>query len=216
VGLTRGTKPGTILGEALRTATQMWGFHSSIMGRYIVPAARGYAGQSPVALMAHFILATTLGGAFSLEAKQIASGRSPRSFVDEDGNFDPKIWLASALQGGGLGIYGDFLFGEMNRNDQKFTLSDLAGPGVSELETMGELVQAAISGDETHLPMTALNFAARNTPFANVWYSRIALDYLILWRLQEAVEPGYLARHEQRLEQNQHTQSLLAPATVTQ
>lgn len=217
VGLTRGSKPGTLLGEAIRTFTQFWSFNQAVIGRHLAPAARGYAGQKPVALLAHLILATTLGGYASIQAKQIAKGREPRSLFKDgelDGEAAGKLWIAALLQGGGLGIYGDFLFGEANRNGLGFSFGSLAGPGVSELEAAAQLVRSAVSGDVADLPADMVRIGVRNAPFANLWYTRLALDYLVLWRLQEAMSPGYLNRYQSRVEDQENTSFLVEPTSA--
>jgi hypothetical protein len=230
VGLTRGLKAGTVMGEAIRLFTQFWSFNQAIIGRHIVPAARGYAGAKPVSLLAHLILATTLGGYLSLQAKQIAKGRSPRALHDEDGSLSlvvgdehgfhfgrlGSVWLASLLQGGGLGIYGDYLFGEANRNGLGATLSSFGGPAVSELEAVGQVVRSAVSGNEDDAAGDLARIGARNVPFANLWYARVGLDYFINWRLQEALSPGYLDRYQRRVEEREGSTFFIPPTEAAQ
>lgn len=213
-GLTRGAKPGTVLGEAIRLFTQFWSFPQAVIGRHMAPAMRGYAGRSPAALMAQLVLATTLGGYMSLQAKQIVKGRAPRRFTDDEGHLDGGLFVASMLQGGGLGIYGDFLFGEANRNGLGFSVGSLAGPAVSELEAAAQIVRAAISGDTEDLPADIVRLGVRNAPFVNLWYTRLALDYTILWRLQEALSPGYLERYQRRVEDQENTRFLVEPTSA--
>jgi len=226
VGLTRGLKPGTVAGEAVRTFTQFWSFSQAVIGRHIAPAARGYAGQSPVALMAHLIVASTALGYLSLQAKQLAKGRELRPIEDDDGNsMAPSLFLASMLQGGGLGIYGDFLFGEANRNGLPATLSSLAGPAVSDAERLFSIVNQAVWGagigedDEEKQAASrrdaagdAARFGITMLPGANIWYTRWALDYLVLFRMQEAMSPGYLERYEKRVERQTGAGFMVSPS----
>jgi hypothetical protein len=44
----------------------------------------------------------------------------------------------------------------------------------------------------------ALNLITGNTPFANLWFVRPAMDALILNSLREAASPGYLQRQRKR------------------
>ena len=76
------------------------------------------------------IAGTTLMGYIVLQAKQIAAGKEPRKVDSVNDAY--KILLASAMQGGGAGIYGDFLFGQANRYGGG-TLETLAGPGLGTL-----------------------------------------------------------------------------------
>ncbi len=215
VAMTRGTKPGTVWGESVRAFTQFWSFSAAILGRHITPAARGYAGQTPVALLAHVILASTALGYLALQAKQIAKGREPRPLFDEDGEFvGGELFMASLLQGGGLGIYGDWLFGEANRNGMGFSVGSLGGPAVSEMERLTTIVRKAVSGDPGQLedlPSDVINGVKANTPFLNLFYARAAMDYLIFYRLQEATNPGSVARYEKRVERDTGAGWLVRP-----
>lgn len=216
VGLTRGIRPGTVWGEAVRAFTQFWSFSAAIMGRHVGPALRGYAGQKPVALMAHLILASTLMGYVSLQAKQVAKGREPRPWTDDEGEWQGgSLFIASLLQGGGLGIYGDFLFSEANRNGLGFSIGALAGPAVGELERVATMVRKAASGDPDQiedLPADLFRGVKANVPFLNLFYARAPLDYVILYRMQEAISPGSVARYEDRIERETGADFLWSPA----
>ena len=216
VALTRGTQSGTVWGEAVRAFTQFWSFSAAIMGRHVMPAARGYDGQKPVAMLAHIILASTVLGYASLQAKQIAKGREFRPVVTEDGEFQGgELFMASLLQGGGLGIYGDFLFGEANRNGLGFTIGSLGGPAVSELERLATIIRKTASGDPDQLedvPADLINGVKANTPFLNLFYVRAALDYLVFYRMQEAVSPGSVERYEKRVEKDTGAGFIVSPS----
>lgn len=228
--LTWGTRPGTRIGEFVRAFTQFWSFPTAVIGRHVVPAARGYAGQAPVALLAHLIVASAVGGYFSLQAKQIMKGRTSRPILNEDDELEfikvtddgfalgqtGSVFLASLLQGGGLGIYGDFLFGEVNRSGRAFGVSAIAGPAIGEGEAMVQILRDAINGDWEDLGADTVKLGVRNTPFVNLWYSRWALDYLILWRLQEALSPGYLERYQRRVEENEGSSFIINPSEAVQ
>lgn len=219
VGLIRGSKPGTVLGEASRSFTQFWSFNQAIIGRHIAPAARGHSGKSPAALLAHLILATTLMGYASMQAKQIVKGRTPRAITNEDGELDmgeaAKVLGASALQGGGIGIYGDFLFGEANRGGAS-PWATLAGPSVGEAEKLLSIFSSMKRGEWDDVGADSVRFGVSNTPFLNLWYTRLGLDYLVLWRMQEAISPGYLARYEDRVRERENSDFFISPSEAVQ
>lgn len=216
VGLTRGLKPGTVAGEAMRTFTQFWSFSQAVIGRHLAPALRGYADQSPVALMAHLIVASTALGYLSLQMKQLAKGRELRGLENDEGeSLAGSLFIASLLQGGGLGIYGDFLFGEANRSGLPATLSAFAGPAVSDGERLFQIVNQAVWGDmddKADAGSDAARFGITMLPGANIWYTRWALDYLVLWRMQEAMSPGYLERYEKRVERQTGSGFIVSPS----
>ena len=219
VFMAMGTKAGTPLGEFVRSFWQFKGFVNTIVGRQLVPAARGYAGRQPVALLAHLILGSVVAGYVSMTAKQLARGEMPRSPIGGGPANDAKVWLGALAQGGGLGLYGDFLFGELNRNGSDFGWGTLGGPLIGESETIAKIVRQAVSGGavntvsgRSQIPGELIKLGSQNIPLINLWYTRLALDYFLLWGMQEKVSPGYLDRYQQRVE-NQEGSSFWAPPT---
>src|SRR3546814_2942035 len=95
---------------------------------------------------------------------------------------DPATWAAAFVQGGGAGIYGDFLLGESNRFGGGL-LQTLAGPTLGAVDDLHDLYSRVKAGDDS--AAAGLRFVISNTPFANLFYTRQALDYLILWRSEE-------------------------------
>ncbi len=228
---TLGTKPGTWEGEAMRMMAQLKGFTTAVVGRHLVPAARGYGGYKPIGLLANLIIGSALAGYLSMNAKQIVAGRAPRApfappRVGDDGENHQlgdtgKTWLSALAQGGGLGIYGDFLFGEQNRNGAEFSLSQLAGPAISDFEQIATVVQQAIAGGDVNertghspLPGELVRLAGRNIPIVNTWYTRLALDYVLLWGLQERASPGYLQRYEDRVRNQEGADFIVSPTST--
>ena len=218
---TGSARPGTVLGEFLRSFMQLKGFVNTVVGRQLLPATRGYAGMSPVATTAYMIIGSAVAGYLAMSAKQIASGQLPRPPAGQSPMDTLKIWTAALAQGGGLGIYGDFLFGEQNRNGGDFSWSQLGGPLASDSEQVAKVVQQAMAGGEfsettgrSPLPGELVRLASRNIPLVNLWYTRLALDYLVLWRLQEAVSPGYLQRYEDRVRDKEGRAFYLQPTSA--
>ncbi|MGH6972299.1 MAG: hypothetical protein ACREEQ_11875, partial [Caulobacteraceae bacterium] len=217
-----GLKRGTAMGEIARSFFQFKGFVNTIVGRHLVPASRGYAGVSPVSLMAHMILGTALAGYVSMNAKAIARGEAPKSPLASPGEM-AKIWGASMAQGGGLGLYGDFLFGALDRSGHEFNLAELGGPILSDAQAVGKIVQQAVAGGDVSestgrspIPAELVREGAQNIPLVNLWYTRLALDYFLLWRLQEAVSPGYLARYEANARRQRQANFLVEPESAVQ
>lgn len=220
-GMTRGVRAGTVMGEFNRSFFQFKGFVNAIVGRHLIPAARGYAGYSPVSLMAHFIIGSALAGYVSMNAKAISRGEMPKPLIGDSAAGTAKIWGASLAQGGGLGLYGDFLFGELNRNGSDFDWGSLGGPILSDSETVAKIVRQAISGGavnsstgRSQIPGETIKLASQNIPLVNLWYTRLALDYLVLWRLQEAASPGYLQRYDERVRNQEGSSFILSPTSA--
>lgn len=211
--LLRGTKPGTVTGELLRFVTQFKSFPTAMvqmaLGREVY--GRGYDtlgqylknGKGDMLGLASFIGLATAFGYASMATKDLLRGKNPRP-VD-----DWRTWQAAMVQGGGLGIYGDFLFGKFSRTGGTLS-SSLIGPTFGILDTVADLWTRIRSGDD--VAAASFNAALANTPFLNLFYTRTALDYLILFRIQEALNPGFLRRTEQRIQRENGQTYYLPPS----
>ncbi len=153
---------------------------------------------------ANLFIGMTMFGAISLQMKEIAKGKDPRPMFDEDGVPDPEFWAAAALQGGGAGIFGDFLASTENRFGGGFA-STLAGPMAQTVQNVGDLtagnVFKAARGDKTDAGADLMRVIRQETPGSSLWYSRLAFDRMIADQLQEEIDPNY-RQSWRRLERN--------------
>ncbi len=211
---TFGSKAGTPTGEAVRLLMQFKSFPLTFIVRHVQRELKR-GGKVDGAGLLGLIAGTTAMGYLAMSAKDIAKGRSPR---------DPLAlgtWFAAMQQGGGLGIYGDFLFGQYNRFGGG-ALETLAGPSAGTLAEVlrlfGGLREAAVRPDKEALDVLpqAARFVTGHTPFVNLFYTRLALDYLVLWHLQEAMNPGWARRFEQRIKRENNQTFFLRPSEVVQ
>lgn len=191
------SRPGTMAGEVMRFLMQFKGFPTAFTQRVLGRAVYGGAGETPGERLAnnaghigHLMAGLFVMGYISMTAKDYVAGldrpRDPTA---------PKTILAALKQGGGLGIYGDFLFGEANRFGNG-VLETIAGPAIGTGASIINLALRARDGEAK--AGDALNIALQNTPYINLFYVRPGLDYLFLNSLRESVSPGFLARQEQR------------------
>lgn len=163
----------------------------------------GQDGFSRLAGVVHMIAASIVFGYAAMAAKDLVKGRTPRDPTN------PKTWAAAFVQGGGAGIYGDFIFGEYNRFGRGF-LASAAGPTAASVEDIVDLWNRAKRGDD--LAAASLRTAVAHTPFANLFYTRVALDYLVLYQLQEMANPGFLRRMERRVSEQNGQNFILRPS----
>ncbi|MEL7488220.1 MAG: hypothetical protein AAGJ87_13500, partial [Pseudomonadota bacterium] len=212
--LYRGFRPGTAQGEAIRAFMQFKSFPATVLSRHIAPALRASRGLglNPGAQFTHLLTMTTLFGFVAMQTKQVAKGLTPRPVRDEDGNLRADVVAAAMLQGGGLGIFGDFLFADFNRFGTSPTAT-ASGPLVGELETMLRLASTARDRPED-FGGDFINFALGNTPGVNLFYTRAAMNYLWIYQMQEWASPGYLSRYEQRIEQERGQEFIVSPSEV--
>lgn len=219
----RGTQPGSVVGELLRFMGQFKAFPVAVLqksvgrelyGRGYTPSAYGSnpgreliqalrSGRGEKLGLAQLMAWTTLFGYGAMSAKDLLKGKEPRP-VD-----DPATWVAAMLQGGALGLYGDFIFGETNRFGGGL-IGSLAGPTAGAAEGAVDILYRIRDGDDASA--AAFRYAISQTPFLNLFYTRAAMDYLFLYSVQEALNPGSLRRMERRIEKENGQQFLLSPA----
>jgi hypothetical protein len=201
--MTQGTRPGTPGGEAIRAAMQFKSFPIAYWQR-IIGGARWQAGGKAGFDYPGFIEFTVSALAFGYLAmilKDISRGRTPR---------DPRkaeTWLAAAMQSGGAGIFGDFFLGKVNRFGGGFadTVVGPLGGVVADLVKTGTL---ALHGEPGEARDQAIRTAMNNMPYLNLWYTRAAMDWLLLDRIKEALSPGYKRRLRQTMEKEYGRTSL--------
>jgi hypothetical protein len=168
-----------------------------------------FNGNGEVLGLAEVFVALTLLGYGTMTVKDLLRGKEPR--IPTDGKEFAKVFLASALQGGGLGLFGDFLFGEASRTGGGPFESAL-GP---VLGSAGQLIsgwQQLIHGEPDKGADRLSRLAITHVPFANLFYAKAALDYLILFRIQEWMNPGYLTRMEQRMRREDGQEFFFPPS----
>jgi hypothetical protein len=207
--MSQGTEVGTVEGEVIRLIMQFKAFPITMIRRGLGREIHGAADGKPDMMgLVHLIAGTTLFGYASMVAKDVLKGKEPRTFTG-DTEKDAKLMFAAMSQGGGLGIYGDFLFGEYSRYGRSF-LSTLAGPTLGQVDDLAEIFTRIRTGED--VGANVMRTITNNTPFINLFYTRQALDYLILYELQEMVNPGYLRRMESRIMQENDQRFFVPPS----
>jgi hypothetical protein len=216
---TWGTQAGTASGAAVRLIMQFKTYPVTFMRRTLNREWNRGDGRDVMGL-AHLIVGTTLLGYASMELKNMARGREPRTLDamrDQEAGDYARLVAAAMMQGGGFGLYGDFLFADVSRMGQG-PVASLLGPTIGMADDISKLIpqlrQWALEGD----PRAGQDFRASafgvikdHAPFVNLFYTRAALDYFIFYRLQEAMNPGFLSRYEDRLRREQDVHFMLSP-----
>lgn len=214
--VTGGYRPGTVGGELMRYAMQfksfpvaflqrpfqreLFGRGADTVGGALKGAALGAAktlllqnGKGEFSQLGQLIAMTTVFGYFAMTIKQLLAGKNPR---------DPsewQTWAAAAVQGGGLGIYGDFLFGQQSRSGGNLS-GTLGGPAYSTAEEIASLYYKVRDGEDAGTQALRLFF--NNIPGNNLFYLRCLMDYYIINPLFEKMNPGYMRRMEKRVLKN--------------
>lgn len=184
---------GNWAGELVRSAFLFKAFPLTMMslhGRRMMqqsglPAKLSYA----FTLMAM----TTAGAAVYRQIWNVAAmGRDPEDMTQAG------FWTRSAFDGGGLGIYGDFIKSSENRFGGGF-----GGTAVGPLlgSTMGNLTSTVVGNSmadldsdpdtESQWTRDLTNLAIREAPGLSLWYTRLAMDRLFIDWVREQTDPNY-------------------------
>lgn len=198
-------KPGTFRGDLGRSIAQYKTFPIVLYQNNMKQIAHlnkgaatriGYAGE--------FLVTSTLLAAMAVQIREIVKGRDPLTMFDEEGDPNLKFWGQAVLAGGGLGLFGDFLFSDVNRFGSSLGES-IAGPRVGFLDDIRKLTVGnaaeALKGKEKSVAAEAVEFMARYTPGVSTFYTRLVIERMILDRLRLWADPKAEERFR-RMERN--------------
>lgn len=200
------TKAGTLPGEFWRASAQYKAFPITMLTRHIyrgMNAGDGkYVAAASGAYLARLAIGMTFFGALAMQMKEVAKGKDPRDMSDW------RFWGAAFAQGGGAGIFGDFLNSAVTRSDRSFYMTAIGGPTAGLVDDVMKLTGANIGataeGKDANWGRDFAAFVRRNAPGTSLWYSRLALDRLMWDQLQSLLDPDHhrsWARTEQRARQ---------------
>jgi hypothetical protein len=219
--LMRGTSPGTVEGEVLRSVMQFKSFPATFIQRVIKREIYGHGedvnfmsalknGKGNMIGLIRLMAWNTLFGYAAMSIKDLVKGREPRT-PDNAVDFS-KTLVASMLQGGALGIYGDFLFGEAKSRYGSSPLGTMLGPGASDLESVYDIYAKTMTGDDAG--GQALNTLYKMVPGNNLFYTKMATDYLVWNGLKEWANPGHTRRMVDRARKENDQEYFLPPSSA--
>lgn len=193
--LTGGAAPGSVVGEVARNTALFKSFPATVvmthlMGRGFFNTELGNTGKFKY--LAHMIVATTALGGLAIQLKDISRGRDPRNMRSAE------FLGAALLQGGGIGILGDFLFADVNRFGGGLATT-IAGPVVGLGQdllrlTIGNILELGSEGEAKSFGPELIRFLRAMTPGQNLWYTRLAMERLVWDEMLKATDPQYSQR----------------------
>lgn len=165
---TGGTGRATVAGQAWRSVMHLKSFPITIATTHFYRAAYQATTADKLAYAGLLFATTSVFGGIALQAKDLAAGREPRPMDNA------KFFGAAVAQGGGLGIFGDFLFSDVNRFGGGLAKTAL-GPTGDLLDntvkfTLGNIRQA-IQGEETNVLGEGAQLLRRYTP--DIWQTQL-------------------------------------------
>lgn len=191
VFLTGDSQPGTVTGELSRSFAMYKNFGVTVVNTHLMRGMTLDKTSSKGGYYANLLISTTMMGALALQLKEMSKGRDPRDMFG-DSEETAKFWFAAFMQGGGLGIFGDFLNSGTNRFGgglAETIAGPVAGFGDDILKlSVGNLYQAA-TGEDTNAAGELVKFTQRYLPGSSLWYARLALERKVWDQLQLMTDP---------------------------
>ncbi len=127
----------------------------------------------------------------------------------------PQFWMDAMLQGGGLGILGDFFYSVQARNGHTAPVAavgptgqlmadvwDATGGEVGELMHRHNGQPHRNAHDNT--PKRLAHDLAAYTPGASLWWARTAFDRAVVDQLQTLIDPDAKAEFQRAAKRMQH------------
>ena len=206
----QGLEKGTPMGETIRFIMQFKSFPISmwkkIIGRELYSYGPNESSLAKLGGLSTILLLGTFFGYLAMSTKDMLRGRSPR---------DPKnknTILQAFAQGGGAGIYGDFLISEIQNEYGNGIFETALGPTASDLKKLLDMVSTM--NEPKKAGKKFFELVEGHTPFLNLYYTKAAYDYLIGYQVKEMLDPGYFERMKQRHEEKRGQNYYLKPGSI--
>ena len=200
------TRSGTASGELMRMILQFkqfpMTFHHTHISRGLL--RKNLSGKAKY--LVPLIISTTLMGALAYELKQISKGKD----ISNVEKFkDPRYWINAMIHGGGLGYFGDLIFGTRYSAASGAAGVLGAAPGMifdtSEL-IFDNLYEGLASDMEMNLGGDLAKYLRRHTPGGSHWYIRLALERLIFDTLQSMIDPKWNSKKRRKIKKTRKEQ----------
>jgi len=217
----QGTQAGTIPGELMKSGGQFKSFGISIL-LYQIEFSKQFGKAGGAAYLASTFVTLTAFGMLAYQIKQLVAGK-------EMSNMDRgSTWLAAAAQGGGLGIFADFIFKDQSRFGASM-VATIAGPSAGSAEMIIKNLMiaptqkafiAAIDADPKGFEVLARQYgvdftkAAKDHLPTQLWYSKLVFDRYVFQQISQLADPKYinkLHKREARLKKDEGRGFLFQP-----
>lgn len=195
---------GTVFGEIAQFASQFMSFSMSFTARQLeaisimamqsnTRSGRFLRGAGYFAAVSGFLM---IGAGIYRQIKAVLDGKDPEDMSK------PGFWVQAFIQGGGGGIFADFVASTEDRFGSGLQ-ERLAGPGGALIAdtlglTVGNIMEL-FRGEKTHAGREAARLAGRYTPVLSshpatrLWYQRHIIDNL-QWMLDPDADKSFKAK----------------------
>lgn len=185
LGTQKGTPAGAILDLTMQFKTFMFSMFEKSYGRDLY--AKGNADK--LAIIQTILMTSALAYLGGM-VKDILSNKTPKDPTD------PSVFMESMVRGGGLSIAGDLLFADTSGYQSITPTKYFSGPTFGKLDDVYGIFTQLKNGRDASAE--ALRVGTSSIPFNNLFYVREPLNELMIYSIQEHLNPGYLNRMDKR------------------
>ncbi|HHB1665915.1 TPA: hypothetical protein ACVB54_001880 [Acinetobacter baumannii] len=189
------TTGGDGIGFIARGVMQFKSYPVAVLMRHLsrMNAQDGFQGKAAYAIP--LFGGMTLLGGLAVQLSEIAMGNDPQTMWDsEDQGKTIDFWGRAVLKGGGLGILGDIFASGADPSGRGIT-ETLVGPMGGDIKSLAGLTVGNLSqwydGKDTNAGNEFFKLAKSKIPAQNLFYTRAALQRMILNDMQDSIAPGY-------------------------
>lgn len=207
--------PGTVSRAFASSLGMFKSFPITVIMTHLIPAFERAKVHRKLDHLAIVTVGTTLLGALAMQLKDLSKGKTGR---DMD-NY--KFWQAAFLQGGGMGLFGDFFLGDYSRFGRN-PLTELGGPLAGLVEDSYSALKGnldkGLSGEEPSMGRDLFRVAKRNIPLGSLWYGRVALERVLLDNLERLVDPKFdrrMRKLQRKIQKESGQEFWWAPGEMT-
>ena len=183
---------GDWLGESMKTLFLFKGFGLTLMNTH-GRRALGQGGAAGARFFAAYAvrmgILTTLAGAVAIQIRNLLRGQDPEPM-------DEASFVGRAVaQGGGFGIFGDFLKASENRFGGGIAAT-IAGPAAGTAGNLTDLTYGnatkALRGEKINIGKDIVRIMRQEVPVASsLWYLRPAYDRLLVEEMDALANPDH-------------------------
>lgn len=198
------TRPDTLIGVILHSFGTFKNFPISYFTIMSRQAHTMKGAGSRVGWYASMAAATTIAGLIAVQTKELQKGRTPIPLIDDEGNVNMKLLGKAFMTGGGVGIWGDFLWGSVNQYGQGpqdiigGPLVDIMGD-VTDLafgDIMGYATEGSDYDSKTLERLVALGRKVQ--PGQNLWYAELVFQRMFWDSIENIVDPDVAAKRRRK------------------
>ena len=190
---------GTVTNELAKFFFQFKSFGVSMIVRQW---GRGMAQGTPQEKFVYFaklFAYTTVMGGLVAQIQNLTQGKD----LDDPTTLD--FYMKSIVKGGSASFLADAISATTDPTDR--SIKDFVIPAAfKDVLSVGTMLSGAgqhyLEERDSSYGAEAVNVIKNNTPFQNVWYTRLVFDRLVVAELQDMFDEGYRERKARRQESN--------------